>query len=86
MNGKKAKNLRRKSKELLIEWLKTMVPDGEDTNKITIKNLNQFLPEQTHIYANNKLMLSAYSLRWFYKKVKKNPNITLQEILGDINV
>ena len=71
MRGKKAKQLRRKSKELLIEWLKTMVPDGEDVNKITMKNLKEFLPEQTHIFANNRLMLSSYSLRWFYKQTKK---------------
>ena len=81
MNGKKAKRLRRKSEELLVEWLRTMVPEGEDTSKISTKNLQEFLPTQTHIYANNKLMLSAYSLRWFYKKVKQNPNITLQDLI-----
>ena len=85
MNGKKAKQLRRRSKELLIEWLKTMVPEGEDTSKITINNLDEFLPQQTHIFANNKLMLSAYSLRWFYKQVKKNPDVTLED-LGIPNV
>tara|TARA_R100000654_G_scaffold69712_1_gene99446 strand:+ start:7733 stop:7981 length:249 start_codon:yes stop_codon:yes gene_type:complete len=81
MNGKKAKKLRRRSKELLIEWLKTMVPEGEDSEKITVNNLNNFLPTQTHVYANNKMMVSAYSLRWFYKQVKKNPDITLKDIL-----
>ena len=81
MNGKKAKRLRRKSEELLVEWLRTMVPEGEDTSKISTKNLQELLPTQTHIYANNKLMLSAYSLRWFYKKVKQNPNITLQDLI-----
>ena len=80
MNQKKSKSLRRKAERLLIEWIKTMVPDGEDANKITKKNLNEFLPEQTHIFANNKFMLSAYSLRWFIKKVKRNPNVTLEEL------
>ena len=81
MRGKKAKQLRRKSEQLLVDWLRTMVPEGEDTSKISTKNLQEFLPTQTHIYANNKLMLSAYSLRWFYKKVKQNPNITLQDLI-----
>ena len=45
-----------------------------------VKNLQEFLPEQTHIYANNRVMLSAYSLRWFYKKVKQNPNFHLEEL------
>ena len=85
MNGKKAKRLRRKSEELLIQWLQSMVPEGEDATRISLKNLKEFLPEQTHIYANNRFMLSAYSLRWFYKQVKKNPDITLKE-LGIQNV
>ena len=81
MNQKKSKQLRRRAEDLLIEWLRTMVPDGEDTSRINRKNLNEFLPEQTHIFANNKFLLSAYSLRWFYKQAKRNPNITL----GDLN-
>ena len=81
MRGKKAKQLRRKSEQLLVEWLRTMVPEGEDTSRISTKNLQEFLPTQTHIYANNRLMLSAYSLRCFYKKVKQNPNITLQDLI-----
>lgn len=74
MNGQKAKKLRRRSEQLLIDWLRTMVPEGEDTSKINKNNLHEFLPEQTHVFANNKFLLSAYSLRWFYKQVKKNPN------------
>ena len=81
MNGKKSKRLRRQSETLLIEWLRTMIPEGEDTSKINKKNLHEFLPEQTHIFANNKFMLSAYSLRWFYKQVKRNPDIKVKELL-----
>jgi hypothetical protein len=44
------------------------------------KNLSEFLPEQTHLFANNKFLISAYSLRWFYKKVKRNPSITIGEL------
>ena len=74
MNGQKAKQLRRKGEQLLIDWLRTMVPEGEDTSKINKNNLQEFLPTQTHIFANGKFMISAYTLRWFYKQVKKNPN------------
>jgi len=80
MSGRKAKRLRRRAEELLISWIRTMVPEGEDATKITKKNLGEFLPEQTHIFANNRFMLSAYSLKWFYKKVKQNPDITLEEL------
>jgi hypothetical protein len=80
MNGRKAKRLRRKAEDLLISWIRTMVPEGEDATKINKKNLHGFLPQQTHIFANNRFMLSAYSLRWFYKKVKQNPDITLENL------
>jgi len=80
MRGVKAKQLRRRSEELLVEWLRTMVPEGEDTSKINRKNIKEFLPEQTHIFANNKFLLSAYSLKWFYKQVKRNPQLTLGEL------
>ena len=74
MNGRKAKQLRRIGEQRLIDWLRTMVPEGEDTSKINKNNLKEFLPDQTHVFANNKFLLSAYSLRWFYKQVKKNPD------------
>lgn len=80
MNQRKSKQLRRKSESLLIDWIRTMTPEGEDATKITKKNLHEFIPEQTHLFANNKFMLSAYSLRWFNKKVKKNPNLTLEDL------
>ena len=82
MSGKKSKQLRRKAENLLISWIKTMVPEGEDANKITKKNLHEFIPEQTHIYTNNRFMLSAYSLRWFYKMIKRNPNLSLEDLNG----
>ena len=82
MNGRKAKRLRKHAAQLLIKWIRSMTPDGEDATKITTKNLHEFLPEDTHIFANGKYMVSAYTLRWFYKKVKQNPDITLEDILN----
>ena len=82
MNQRKSKQIRRKAEQLLIDWIRTLVPEEEDATKITKKNLHEFVPEQTHIFANNKFMISAYSLRWFYKEVKRNPDITLEELSG----
>ena len=42
MNQRKSKQLRRKAETLLIDWIRTMVPEGEDANKITKKNLHEF--------------------------------------------
>ena len=84
MNGKKAKRLRKRATQLLIRWIRSMTPDGEDATKINKKNIHEFLPEETHIFANNKFMVSAYTLRWFYKHVKKNPNIKLEDLTHEI--
>ena len=61
MNGKKSKLIRRKAEGKLIDWIRTMIPEGEDASRINRKNLHEFLPEQTHIFANNKFMLSVKS-------------------------
>ena len=47
MNGKKSKLIRRKAESKLIDWLRTMIPEGEDVSRINKKNLHEFLPEQT---------------------------------------
>ena len=60
MNGKKAKKLRLRGRELLVEWLHSIV------------------------YLNRNFLLSAYSLKWIYKRVKRNPNLTLQQLNKDL--
>ena len=82
MNGKKSKLIRRRAEGKLIDWLRTMIPEGEDVSRINKKNLHEFLPEQTHVFGMGRMLLSAYSLRWFTKKIKRNPNVTLEELLN----
>ena len=83
MNGKKAKEERRKGKKLLVEWLQSVVPE-ENKEEITIDNIRDYLADQTHVYLNRKYMLSAFSLKWVYKRVKRNPNITLEDLNKDL--
>ena len=86
MNGRKAKQLRRKGREILVEWLQSIIPDETEANKITIKNLEEYLTEQTHVFMNNRFLLSAYSLKWIYKKVKRNPSLTLEQLQKDVKI
>jgi len=86
MNGRKAKQLRRKGREILVEWLQSIIPDETESNKITIKNLEEYLTEQTHVFMNNRFLLSAYSLKWIYKKVKRNPSLTLEQLQKDVKI
>ena len=69
MNLKKEKQIRRKAKQLMVEWLRSVIPD-EDKNKVTIENVHTYIPDQTHVYANQQLHISAYTLRWFIKRIK----------------
>jgi len=70
MNSKKEKLVRRHAKQLMLDWLRSVVPDDEK-DKVQINNLEEYLPDQTHIYANRHLRVSAYTLRWFIKGIKK---------------
>jgi len=70
MNGRKAKQIRKKSRELVVDWLKTMLVE-EEIKKISTNNIEKYLPEEKHFYANNKFMISAYTPRWFAQRIKK---------------
>jgi hypothetical protein len=78
MNGKKAKQIRKKSRQLVVDWLKTMLVE-EEVKKLSVDNIEKYLPDETHFYANNKLMVSAYTPRWFAQRIKKS-NKNLQDI------
>jgi hypothetical protein len=90
MNGRRAKQIRTQSLYLLYEWVKTLVTPQE-ASKMKMEDAYKLLPKQTHIYANRKLMLSAFSLKWIVKRVKKLYNkkriedITLEDIINGQN-
>ena len=84
MNGRKSKLYRKTGKQILIDWLRSVIPDEEDGAKITVKNIEDFVSEQTHVYMNRKFLLSAYSLKWIYKRVKRNPDLTFDQLKKDL--
>jgi|TARA_Y100000310_G_scaffold64093_1_gene59628 hypothetical protein len=85
VNGRKAKAQRRRGKQILVEWLHSILPDDtEDKNLITTETLEDYLSDQRHIYLNRKFLLSAYSLKWIYKRVKRNPDLTFEQLQKDL--
>tara|TARA_R100001510_G_scaffold53518_1_gene55186 strand:- start:1045 stop:1314 length:270 start_codon:yes stop_codon:yes gene_type:complete len=82
MNGKKAKQIRNKSLLLLVDWVKTLVSE-EEGKKITYENARKLLPTDTHVYANQQIRLSAFTLKWIVKKVKKLIKV---KNINDINI
>ena len=80
MRGKKAKALRRRSDELIVEWLRGMVPEGEEADKINVNNYHGFLPEEKYYYAHGQRRNHSMTPRWVLKQLKKNPNATVAEL------
>ena len=87
MHSRKAKRIRRHANQLVFEWLKSMLTEDE-AKKLTSKNMDKYMPEQTHLYANRRIILSAYTPRWFQQRIKiiirkskkTIEDITIQEI------
>ena len=70
MNGRKAKQIKKLSITFVVDWLKSMLIE-EERKKVSVKNYEKFLPKDTHFFSNGRLMVSAYTPRWFNKKIKK---------------
>jgi len=88
MNGKKAKQIRKKSLHLLVDWVKTLVSE-EEGKKLSVQDAFDLLPSDTHVFSNQRIMLSAFSQKWINKKIKnlskiKNINdITVKDLINE---
>ena len=74
MNGKQVKKLRKKIKPIQVEWLKDLLPENQ-SNTITVDNVEELLLEQTHMYGGGQLHLSYMTDKWIMKQLKKYPDI-----------
>jgi|TARA_R110000803_G_scaffold197237_2_gene260715 hypothetical protein len=70
MNGKQSRKLRLKSKELVMEWVRSLLNE-EEAEKISLENYHLLVPKEKYVFANRKLVVSAYTERWFYQNLKK---------------
>jgi len=84
MNSKQLKKLRRLIKPLQVEWLQSLLPEDQG-NVITVANVDELMPDQTHVFGNHQMHLSFMSDKWIMKILKDNPNITTYKELETIN-
>ena len=84
MSSKQFKKLRKKVKPLQVEWLKSLLPEDQ-ASTITINNVTDLMPDQTHVFGDGKLLLSFMSEKWIMKILKLNPHINTYEELNVIN-
>ena len=69
MNSKIMKKIRRRAKELLLEWMQSLV-DKEAAKMYTIDNVLNYSPRQTHLYYNDgSFHLSSYTFKLIYNMI-----------------
>ena len=83
MNGKKAKFIRRQSEKIQVQWINSVLP--EDTKEVTEETLCEAIPEinQQYYYKGFTLYLSFMNHKWVEKRLKKNINLTLEDLVKD---
>ena len=70
MNSKKIKRINRHVADLLVLWIKSLLNE-EDAAGVNLSNYKELMPDQTHVFLQGKLSLSAFSEKWMRKKLKK---------------
>lgn len=88
MNSKKMKRINRHVADLLVLWLKGLLNE-EDAAGVNLSNYKELMPDQTHVFLQGKLSLSAFSEKWMRKRLKKlvtlHPNRAVESFgLADV--
>ena len=71
--------IRNKAKAILVEWLKNLL-NKQEQEKVNIKNILTLLPNQTHYFIGDTLKLQPWSYKWVVKKLKRNPELTIDDL------
>ena len=84
MSSKQIKKLRKLVKPLQVEWLQSILPK-EQGKEITVSNVKELMPDQTHVFGNGQLHLSFMSDKWIMKILKENQSVSTYKELQKIN-
>ena len=84
MSSKQIKKLRKLIKPLQVEWLQSILPE-EQGKEITINNVEELMPDQTHVFGNRQMHLSFMSDKWIMKILKENQSVSTYKELQKIN-
>jgi len=77
------KRISRQTDLVLLEWLKTLVPEEEHI-KLNINNIHEYIPKSTYFYTQRTLRLNFYSPKWVRKTIKKL--VKLGHVVEEINM
>jgi hypothetical protein len=79
MNGKKSKLIRRRALELQLEWINSLLTEGDT---ITSMELDQALPDDEYYVSKGTIYLSFMNHKWVEKKLKKDINLKLKDLIN----
>ena len=71
--------IRNKAKHILVQWLQSLL-NKEEASKINIKNVFEFMPNQTHYWQGTSIKLQPWSYKWIVKKLKFNQELTIDDL------
>lgn len=69
MNRKLSKKINKKTIDIFLQWLKTVVPE-EEAAKISPKDYKSYVPENAYYWNQTTLNNSMFSPRWIKRKLK----------------
>ena len=85
MNQRKVRELKKRIKPIQVEWLRSLLPE-EQVKTLTVDNVDELLPSETHMHTTDKTILSFMSDKWLMKKLKRYPEIkTYKQLQEKIN-
>tara|TARA_R100000900_G_scaffold143769_1_gene127116 strand:+ start:337 stop:627 length:291 start_codon:yes stop_codon:yes gene_type:complete len=84
VSSKQIKKLRKLIKPLQVEWLQSILPEDQG-KEITVDNVKELMPDQTHVVGNRQTHLSFMSDKWIMKILKDNPHIKTYKELAYVN-
>ncbi len=70
MNRTTYKKVKAKAEYFVLEWIRSILPE-EEAKKVTLDNYKALVPSESHVFANNRFLVSAYTPRWFRQKIKQ---------------
>ena len=83
MNSKRSIALKNKARDMLIDWVRTLVCEQETAN-ITKDNYTDFLPSLSYFKAQAARRLSFFTIRWAKQRLKKQYKAGVD--IQDLNV
>ena len=71
MNSKTMKKINRHVPVISVQWLRSLMPNEEEANKITTNNYKQFLNQDKFYFSDRQIFNSSFTEKWTRRKLKK---------------